>query len=123
MRIKIKGSRRHIAVIEPEQQEILVDTPQSALDLAMMVSYEYQVQNFILPKSCITEPFFNLSTGLAGEILQKYMNYGVKMAIVGDFTGYTSKPLHDFIYESNNGTSFFFVPTEEEATEKLEQAG
>lgn len=34
-------------------------------------------------------------------------------------TGCTSKPLHDFIYESNHGRSFFFVPTKEEAIEKL----
>jgi hypothetical protein len=44
------------------------------------------------------------------------------MAIYGDFSVYTSKPLHDFIYESNNGHDFFFVPTEEEAVNKLAEA-
>ena len=37
---------------------------------------------------------------IAGDILQKFVNYGIKFAIFGDFTGYTSKPLKDFIYES-----------------------
>ena len=38
---------------------------------------------------------------------------------VGDFSGYTSKPLKDFIYESNKGRDIFFVSSEEDAIEKL----
>ena len=63
-----------------------------------------------------------LSTGIAGEILQKLCNYRVKIAIFGDFSHYTSKPLHDFIYESNNGDSCFFTATKEEALQKLSSA-
>ncbi|MBQ7410923.1 MAG: DUF4180 domain-containing protein [Clostridia bacterium] len=33
---------------------------------------------------------------------------------------YTSKPLKDFIYESNNGKDIFFVKDENEAINKLE---
>lgn len=54
-------------------------------------------------------PFFILRTQLAGEILQKFINYQAKLAIYGDYTKYTSKPLKDFIYESNKGNDFFFV--------------
>jgi len=64
-------------------------------------------------------PFRILSTGLAGEILQKYTNYGGRIAIYGDYSRYTSKPLRDFIYESNKGKSVFFVATKEEAIEML----
>ena len=39
------------------------------------------------------------------------------------FSGYTSKPLKDFIYESNNGKDVFFVGSEQEAVERLTQAG
>ncbi len=46
-----------------------------------------------------------------------------KLAIIGDFSGYTSKPLKDFIYESNNGKDVFFVGSEQEAVERLTQAG
>ena len=67
----------------------------------------------------ITEDFFILSTGLAGEILQKYINYDGLIAIYGDFSHYTSKPLKDFIYESNKGKDVFVVATEDEAIEKL----
>ena len=51
------------------------------------------------------------------------MNYRVKMAVYGDYSRYTSKPLHDFIYESNQGNDFVFVATKEEAAEKLANAG
>lgn len=60
-----------------------------------------------------------MSSGLAGEILQKYINYGGRIAIFGDYSRYTSKPLKDFIYESNNGKDVFFVATEVEAVDML----
>lgn len=52
-------------------------------------------------------------------MIQKCVKYGFKFAIFGDFTEYTSKPLKDFMYESNRGRDFFFAATEEEAIEKL----
>ena len=59
---------------------------------------------------------------MAGEILQKFINYRVKAAIYGDYSRYTSKPLRDFIYESNRGKDFFFVSSEEEAVRRLLEA-
>ena len=47
------------------------------------------------------------------------MNYHVKAAIYGDYSRYTSKPLRDFLYESNQGRDFFFVATREEALHRL----
>ena len=70
----------------------------------------------------MAEEFFILSSGMAGEVLQKYINYRFKLAIWGDFSRYTSKPLHDFIYESNQGKDFFFVASQEEALRKLAEA-
>lgn len=67
----------------------------------------------------IIEDFFILSKGLAGEILQKYVNYGGRIAIFEDYSHYTSKPLKDFMYESNKGKDVFFVATKEEAVDML----
>ena len=39
----------------------------------------------VIPKECFPPEFFWLSTGLAGEILQKWTNYGFRAAIFGDF--------------------------------------
>jgi len=72
-----------------------------------------------IDKNAITEDFFILSRGLAGEILQKFINYQAKIAIFGDYSKYNSKPLKDFIYESNKGKDIFFVEDKMQAIEIL----
>jgi hypothetical protein len=99
--------------------ELVFTDMQSALDLMATVRYEVDCDIFLLDKTNITEEFFDLSTRLAGEIAQKYVNYGVKLVIIGDFSAYTSKSLHDFIYECNNGKDLFFVSDREEALERV----
>ena len=106
-------------ITQVETEETLITDVQSALDLMATVRYETGADRMILPKIALDERFFVLSSGLAGDILQKFVNYQLKIAIVGDYSGYTSKPLRDFIYESNNGSHVFFVATVEEALEKL----
>ena len=104
-----------------DSDEPLITDTQSALDVLMTAKYEAGTKNIIISKELIVEDFFILSTGLAGEILQKYINYGGRIAIYGDYSHYTSKPLHDFIYESNKGKDVFFVGTQEEAIDRLTQ--
>lgn len=106
-----------LAVIHSE--ETLITDAQSALDLIATVNYYHGINRLIIAKNAIIESFFNLSTGVAGEVLQKFSNYGGKIAIIGDFSGYKSKALHDFIYECNKGNTAFFVMTEKEAMAKL----
>lgn len=85
----------------------------------MSVEYETNSNRIVINKDNICEEFFILSSGIAGEILQKFVNYGFKIAIYGDYSKYTSKPLKDFIYESNLGQNIFFVNTKNEAIERL----
>ena len=85
----------------------------------LTAKYEAGTKNIVISKKLIVEDFFILSKGLAGEILQKYVNYGGRIAIYGDYSHYTSKPLKDFIYESNKGKDVFFVATQDEAIDKL----
>ncbi|MBU5311594.1 DUF4180 domain-containing protein [Tissierella carlieri] len=73
----------------------------------------------ILDKKVICEEFFTLSNGFAGEVLQKFINYHTKLAIISDFSKYTSKSLQNFIYECNKGKDIFFVDNLEQAVEKL----
>lgn len=88
----------------------VITDAQSALEVAMTVRFEGNVSKIALPKGALCEEFFVLSTGIAGEILQKWINYHIKAAIYGDFSRYTSKPLKDFIHESNQGKDVFFPP-------------
>ena len=104
---KIENKGTLCALVNCENT-VITDT-QSALDLLMSAKYDIGTKNIVISKQLITEDFFVLSTGLAGEILQKFVNYGGRIAIYGGYSHYTSKPLRDFIYESNNGKDVFFV--------------
>ncbi len=114
---KIIENDIEIAVVS--SSEILINDVQSALDLIATVNYESGSDCMIMSKSAICEEFFDLKTKLAGDILQKFINYRMKLAVVGDFSMYTSKSLKDFFYECNNGKDIFFLTSEEQAVEKL----
>lgn len=106
----------HIAEIISDNIEI--NSTQDALD--MMADCGYQgAGKIIISKKNINPDFFDLKTGIAGEILQKFSNYNVILAIVGDFSEYNSKSLKDFIYESNKTGRINFVSTVNEAINKL----
>ena len=112
---KIDGT--DVSVVSSDEK--LIFDIQSALDLVMTVKYETNATKNVLDKKAVCEEFFILSTGMAGEILQKFINYHVQVAVYGDYSRYTSKPLKDFIYEANHGKDFFFVSTKEDAIQKL----
>ena len=114
-----KIEKNGIACAVVNSNEIVITDAQSALDVLMSAKYDIGTKNIVVDKKLITEDFFILSKGLAGEILQKYVNYGGRIAIYGDYSHYTSKPLKDFIYESNKGKDVFFVTTRDEAVEML----
>ena len=86
--------------------EIVITDAQSAVDSMMTVEYETGLKNIAISKNLITEKFFVLSNGIAGEILQKFVNYQFRIAIDGDYTKYTNKLLKDFIYETTADAKF-----------------
>lgn len=118
MNIRIVKKNNIDLAIVVSDEEIISDV-QSALDLMATVNYESGCNRIILNKTAICEDFFDLKTRLAGEILQKFINYQTKIAIIGDFSTYSSKSLKDFIYESNNGREIFFLSDEAQAIDKL----
>lgn len=109
-----------IAIVE--SKEIMIKDVQSAIDFIMTIKYETNCNKIALNKDAVIEDFFILSKRLAGEILQKFINYQTKFAIYGDYSQYTSKPLKDFIYESNKGKDIFFVEKENEAIKMLSKS-
>jgi hypothetical protein len=65
-----------------------------------------------VPAARLDERFFSLSTRLAGEIMQKFVNYRLRLAIVGDITEHleTSPALQALVRESNKSDHIWFVP-------------
>ena len=114
---KITQNGKTVTVITSDGK--VLTNVQSALDLIMTAKYEVGTNLIAIDKNAVAEDFFILSRGLAGEILEKFITYQAKIAIWGDYSRYTSKPLKDFIYESNKGNDVFFVATKEETIEYL----
>jgi hypothetical protein len=55
----------------------------------------------VLKEEHLNPAFFDLKTGIAGDMLQKVSTYSKRPLIVGDFEAVGSEALRDFIRESN----------------------
>jgi hypothetical protein len=75
--------------------------------------WEAEADRLVIPVSRLAPDFFQLSTGLAGAVLQKCTNYNFRIVIVGDISAQTmdSKALRDFVYESNKRGDVRFITT------------
>lgn len=108
----------NIKIAEFISDEIIIKSAQDGLDLLGNVYYA-GFEKLVIHKQNITDDFFELKNGLAGEILQKFSNYRISLFIVGDFSEFTSKSLNDFIYESNQSKQVNFLNSVSEALKKL----
>ncbi|AGL14399.1 DUF4180 domain-containing protein [Actinoplanes sp. N902-109] len=88
-----------------------IASPQDALDLIGAAFAGAEV--VAVPVSRLDPGFFTLSTGLAGEIMQKFVNYRLRLAVVGDLSAYetASRALRDLVRESNRGNQIWFLPS------------
>jgi hypothetical protein len=103
-----------VNIAEVISEDIVIANFQDGLDLLADLYFQ-GFDKIILQEKNITPDFFNLKTGIAGEILQKFSNYRVSLAIIGNFTKFQSKSIKDFIYESNKFGQINFVGTVSEA--------
>lgn len=64
-----------------------------------------------IPAARLGDEFFRLRTGVAGDVIQKFVTYGRHVAILGDISPYVaaSEALRDFVIESNRGAHVWFV--------------
>ena len=105
-------------IVEVLSDDIIIKTAQNGLDL-LGDAYYQGYDKVILYMKNITPLFFDLKNGLAGEVLQKFSNYRVRLVILGDFSNFESKSLNDFIRESNNGKHINFLQSKDEAISRL----
>ncbi|MEJ5995726.1 DUF4180 domain-containing protein [Pedobacter sp. Du54] len=110
--------RGEIRIAELTADHLLVTTAESGLQLLVDCYYQ-NFDGIILHEEHISDDFFDLKTGLAGEILQKFSNFRVRLVIVGSFDKYPGKSIRDFIIESNQGRLINFLSSITEAKERL----
>jgi len=107
-----------IRVAEVISEEMVIRDIRDGMDL-MGDLYFQGYDRIIIHEKNITPEFFDLKNGMAGEILQKFSNYRMRLSIVGDFTKYPGKSLRDFIFESNKVGRITFMGSVQEALERL----
>lgn len=100
----------NIKIIEIISDEILIRTTQDALDIMANNDSDH----LVLHEHNFEKDFFDLSTQKLGEILQKFTNYQIKLAVIGDFEKFPSQSLKAFIYESNRRKNYLFVSSMDE---------
>lgn len=88
---------------------VVMHTVQDALDCMAEVRY-LGAEAMLLRQEHLPADFFVLRTRLAGDILQKYSNYRMRLAIIGAFEAVESESLRAFIRESNQGRQVAFLP-------------
>jgi hypothetical protein len=95
-------------------------------DAANLVNtaWEHRARLIVLPVERLGDDFFRLKTRIAGEVIQKFVTYRLRVAIVGDISRYVaeSSALRDFVYESNRGDQLWFVASIEDLGERMERA-
>ena len=114
----MKYIQHHIngqSIAELSAEGVMLSTAQQSLQMIMDSSAE----GIIVHQESIDQKFFDLRSGLAGEMLQKVVNYRLRLAIVGDFSVYESNSLKAFILESNRSNAIVFVKTIEDALIRL----
>ncbi len=105
-------------IAEVISNKILVNSVEEGFQI--MIDLYYQDNDkIIMQEHHFSAEIFDLKTRIFGDLLQKYSNYKVRLAIIGDFTKYSSKSFQDFIKESNQQKRVFFLPNIEEAIKQL----
>jgi Domain of unknown function (DUF4180) len=109
-----------IPVFEVPADGPLVETERQATDI-LGEARGHHAKLVILPASRLAPAFFQLRTGLAGAIVQKFVTYQMKLAIVGAIPAEAlqSTALHAFIKESNRGQDIWFIDRVEDLEHKL----
>lgn len=113
-----------IRVLHLEAEGEPISTPDDASDL-VGTAWSHQASTIAVPAERLDPEFFRLRSGIAGEITQKFVNYRLRLAVIGDISKPIGKStaLRDYVRESNRGDHIWFLADEEALAEKLGDRG
>ncbi|MFF7591679.1 DUF4180 domain-containing protein [Kitasatospora purpeofusca] len=99
----------------------VVRDPRDGMDL-LGEAFAQDAEWLVVPAARFGPEFFTLGTRLAGEVTQKFAQYRVGLAVVGDLSAYTgaSGALRDFVRESNRGRQLWFLADEAEFDARID---
>lgn len=118
--IKYHITKKGISIAEILPGSEIINSTEDILDTLADAGYNGST-GLIIYAVNLNKDFLDLKTRIAGEILQKFSNYRMKLAIIGDFSDVRSKSLRDFIRESNTTGMINFVSSLDEAISRLDK--
>ena len=78
---------------------------------AIGAASEYRAEIIAIPTERLDDDFFRLRTGVAGQVIQKFVTYRLRLVILGDISKNVQErsAFRDFVYECNSGSHIWFV--------------
>lgn len=107
-----------VLMCSPEGETI--GDERAALDLIGEAGYR-EARWVVVPAGRLDGAFFRPRTRVAGEIVQKFAQYGIGLVVLGDVSAHieASSALRDFVRECDRGRQTWFVRDEAELAERL----
>jgi hypothetical protein len=116
--LDLSGTR----VLDYTEDSPLLQGPRDAV--ALIAEARHHGADLVsVPAQRLAPEFFELRTGFAGEVLQKFVTYRIRLAIIGDISAFAARSaaLQSLIHESNRGNSVWFLATRDELKSRLAQ--
>jgi hypothetical protein len=112
--------RHGVRILLLDAKGPLIASDRDAADVVGEV-FSQQAGMVVIPIERLTPDFFVLRTRVAGEMIQKFVNYDIRVAILGDISAHVaaSTALGDFVTESNRGAQVWFLADEVALDRKL----
>lgn len=89
---------------------------------AVAVCFEQGADALLIDRPALPPAFFDLQTGITGELVQKLTQYGVRLACVVPDLNAQSERFQEFARETNRGRWVRFFGTKSEAVGWLTRA-
>ncbi|MHC1783273.1 MAG: DUF4180 domain-containing protein [Anaerolineaceae bacterium] len=96
-----------------------IQTDRDLLDLIAACG-EQMCDRLLVHAGLLAADFYNLKTGLAGDLLQKLVNYQVRSAFILDEEQVGNGRFYDMMIESNRGGQFHFCYNVDDARKWLD---
>lgn len=87
---------------------------QGALELIQAARYHTGCSAVLARRNAFDEALYDLSSGMALDVLKQFTANHMRLAIVGDFYDCYQTPMREFIFTCNRGCQIGFWETEEE---------
>lgn len=121
-----KNEKMNYQIIEIESKKYIelisttapLSTENDALDLVALC-WEHEIHSLMIHYAALSVDFFKLKTKLAGNIIQKFINYGIKAAVIIPQDIIQKGRFKEMAIETNKGNHFRLYESIKEAEEWL----